>query len=85
MSILKIVAVRNSSKYLQKTGKTLGGNSQNFLCKFIRFFVSLGLKILTLFRLKALLKQISLKGDVHYCTFYTVKAPLSDKKTYEFA
>jgi hypothetical protein len=29
-----------------------GGNSQNFLCKFVRFFVTLGLKILRLLRLQ---------------------------------
>jgi len=28
------------------------GDSQNFLSKFVRFFVTLGLKILRLFRLK---------------------------------
>jgi len=32
----------------------LGGDSQNFLCKFVRFFVTLGLKILRLFMLKVL-------------------------------
>ncbi len=30
----------------------LGGNSQNFLSKFLRLFVTLGLKILRLLRLK---------------------------------
>jgi len=30
----------------------LGGDSQNFLGKLVRFFVTLGLKILRLFRLK---------------------------------
>jgi len=32
----------------QKHKKTLGGNSQNFLRKFVRFIVTLGLKILRL-------------------------------------
>ncbi len=32
----------------------LGGDSQNFLHNFVRFFVTLGLKILRLFRLKVL-------------------------------
>jgi len=34
--------------------KAQGGNSQNFLRKFVRFFVTLGLKILRLNRLKVL-------------------------------
>jgi len=33
--------------------KVQGGDSQNFLGKFARFFVTLGLKILRLFRLKS--------------------------------
>jgi len=42
-----------SSGLLQIFG-ILGGDSQNFLQKVVRFFVTLGLKILLLFRLKAL-------------------------------
>ncbi len=34
--------------------KNLGGNSQNFLGKFVRFFVTMGFKFLRLFRLKVL-------------------------------
>jgi hypothetical protein len=34
--------------------ENLGGNSQNFLHKFVRFFVTLGIKILRLFKLKVL-------------------------------
>ncbi len=51
-----------------------GGDSQNFLRKFVRFFVTLGLKILRLLRLrlKYFLKQISLKGDVNYYITQTV-------------
>jgi len=33
-----------------------GGDSQKFLGKFVRFFLTLGLKILRLFRLKVLFK-----------------------------
>jgi len=44
-----------------------GWNSQNFLSKFIRFFITLGLKILRLLRLKVVLKHLLLKGDINYC------------------
>jgi len=37
-----------------------GGNLQNLLSKFVRFFVTLGLKILRLLSLKVVSKQISL-------------------------
>jgi len=39
-----------------------GGDLQNVLCKFVRFFVTLGLKILRLFRLKVLLEAGIIKG-----------------------
>jgi len=39
-----------------------GGDSQNFLQKFVRFFVTLGLKILRLFRLKVLYEADIIKG-----------------------
>ncbi len=39
-----------------------GGDSQNFLGKFERFFVTLGLKILRLFRLKVLFEADIIKG-----------------------
>jgi len=39
-----------------------GGDSQNFLCKFIIFFVTLGLKILRLFRLKVVFETDIIKG-----------------------
>jgi len=45
----------------------LGGNSQNFLGKFIRFFLLWALKSWDYLGLKYFLKQISLKGDVYYC------------------
>jgi len=45
--IVSLYKPRNKHQYL-------GGNSQNFLGEFIRFFVTLGLKILRLFRLKVL-------------------------------
>jgi len=38
------------------------GNSQNFLGKFVRFFLTLGLKILRLFRLKVLFEADIIKG-----------------------
>jgi len=37
-------------------------DSQNFFCKFVRFFVTLGLKILIFFRLKVLLEADIIKG-----------------------
>jgi len=40
----------------------LGGDSQNFLRKFVRFFVTLGLKILRLFWLKVLFGADIIKG-----------------------
>ncbi len=40
----------------------MGGNSQHFLHKFVRFFVTLGLKILRLFRLKVLFEAVIIKG-----------------------
>ncbi len=40
----------------------LGGDSQNFLHIFLRFFVALGLKILRLFRLKVLFEADIIKG-----------------------
>jgi len=39
-----------------------GGDSQNFLLKFIRFFVTLGLKILKLFRLKVVFEADIIEG-----------------------
>jgi len=41
---------------------TLCGNSQNFLGKFVRFLITLGLKILILFRLKVLFEADIIKG-----------------------
>jgi len=40
----------------------LGGDSQNLLQKFVRFFITLGLKILRLFRLKVLFEADIIKG-----------------------
>ncbi len=39
--------------YYSRHGQSaaLGGDSQNFLGKFVRFFITVGLKILRLFRL----------------------------------
>jgi len=42
--------------------RLLGGNPQNFLPKFVRFFLTLGLKIWTLFRLKVLFEADIIKG-----------------------
>jgi hypothetical protein len=56
-----------SSKYrkaavcLNLCAKNLGGDSQYFLHKFIIFFVTLGLKILRLFRLKVLFEADIIK------------------------
>jgi len=41
--------------------KGQGGDSQNFLQKFVRFFVTLGLKILRLFRLRVLFEADIIK------------------------
>jgi len=38
-----------------------GGNSQNFFSKFVRFFVTLGLKILRLSRLKVVFETDIIK------------------------
>jgi hypothetical protein len=38
-----------------------GGNSQNFLSKFVRFFVTLCLKILILLRLKVVFEEEIIK------------------------
>jgi len=43
----------------------LGGNSQNFLRRIINIFVTLGLKILILLRLREVFKQISLNVYVN--------------------
>jgi len=45
-----------------KPTMNLSGDSQNFLGKFVRFFVTLGLKILTLFRIKVLFEADIIKG-----------------------
>jgi hypothetical protein len=66
--------------------KQLGGNSQKFLRKFVRFFLTLGLKILRLFRLKVLFEASTASLGVMLTTVqvtkylfsmnnYTVKAP----------
>ena len=58
-----------------------GGDSQNFLHKFVRCFVTLGIKILRLFRLKVLFEADIKKGDVNYCEYlfsvknYSIRAP----------
>jgi hypothetical protein len=45
----------------------LGGDSQFFLCKFKDFLKLWALKSWYCLGLKSFLKQISLKGDMHYC------------------
>jgi len=47
--------------------KNMGGNSQNFLSKFVRFFLTLGPKFLRLKWLKVVFKQTSIKVNVNYC------------------
>jgi len=54
--------VRNMNKNNYNRLALQGGNSQKFLSKFLRFLVTLGLKILRLFRM----------GDVNYCLDYKV-------------
>jgi hypothetical protein len=49
------------ASFAKVKSKSLGGDSQNFLHKFLRFFVILGLKILRLFRFKVLFEDI-IKG-----------------------
>jgi hypothetical protein len=39
----------------------LGGNSQNFLSKFVRFFVTLGLKIMRFSRFKVVFEADIIK------------------------
>jgi len=53
----------NSSR---PVNKDQGGDSQNFIGKFVRFFVTLGLKILRLYRLTVL------KVDFNYCINHKV-------------
>ncbi len=45
---------------------TQGGYSQNFLRKFVKVFVTLGLNILIFKTKSAFLKQISLEVDITY-------------------
>ncbi len=52
--------------------KNVGGNSQNFLQKFVIFFVTFGLQSWDYLGLKYVLRQISLKGDVNYCINHKV-------------
>jgi len=59
--------VRNSERYRKKANvashTVQGGNSQqNFVSKFIRFFVTLGLKILRLFSFKVLFEADIING-----------------------
>ena len=72
--------------------KDLGEDLQNFLGKFEIFFVTLGLKIFKLFRLKVLFEADIIKGwSVQFIKYqfsinnYFVKAPSSYKKSYKFA
>ncbi len=44
------------------SGNALSGNSQNFLSKFVRFFLTLDFKNLKLFRLKVLFEADIIKG-----------------------
>jgi hypothetical protein len=55
-----------SFKFLDRT---LGGNSQNFLSKFVTFLVFLGLKILRFLRLKVVFEADIIKRlcYVNYC------------------
>ncbi len=49
MVLITVFCVHLFGKVLIKIfRRVLGGNSQNILCKFVRFFVTLGLKILRL-------------------------------------
>jgi len=54
---------------------SLGKNSQNFLGKFLTFFITLVLKSWDNLGSKYFLKQISLKGDLIYCI--NNKVPIS--------
>ncbi len=53
--------ILNESFSLYTKYNDLGGNSQKFLRKFIRFFATLGLKTLRLFRLKVLFEADIIK------------------------
>ncbi len=46
---------------LNTNGKAQGGNSQNFLSRILKIFVTLGLKILILSRLKEVFEREILK------------------------
>jgi len=64
-----------------------GGDSQNFLHKFVNFFVTLGLKILRLFSLKVLFEAAIINYCINHKVLfpmnnYSIKAPSSYKKYY---
>ncbi len=57
------ICVRTSyAEILSFVLKSQGGDSQNFLPKYARFFVTFDLKILGLFRLKVLFEADIIKG-----------------------
>jgi len=78
-----------------KLWKTAGWGFTKLLTQIRKIFVTLGLKILRLFKLKVFfLKQISLKGDVNYCINHKVsisyekllhKSTLKLQKPYKFS
>jgi len=48
------------------------GKLQNFIGKFVRFFVTLGLNILILFKFMVIFEAEIIKGDVYYCINHKV-------------
>jgi hypothetical protein len=67
LRMLVMKAAKESEAVSYRKNTNPGEYSQNFLGQFVRFFVTLGLKIMRIFRLKVFLKQMSLKGDVNFC------------------
>jgi len=47
--------------FFSSVGGLLGGNSQNFLSKFVRFFVTFGLEILRILMLKVIFEADNTK------------------------
>jgi len=53
---------QTTAEFTNKKKKLQGWDSQNFLHKFVRFFLPLGLKILRLLRLKVLFEADIIRG-----------------------
>jgi hypothetical protein len=59
---LKVEHLLSGEDLLRRGMEVQGGDSKNFLWKFVRFFITLGLKILRLSRLKVVFEADIIKG-----------------------